>query len=106
MNELQRIADQLRRAWQGEAWSGPSLCDALEGVTAEQAVQRPVKNGHSIWELVLHLTTWNNVARRRFEGELFEVSEAEDWPPIGYTSEAAWKISLADLEQANNNLSE
>jgi uncharacterized damage-inducible protein DinB len=104
MSELQRIADQLRLSWQGEAWSGPSLRETLEGVTAAQAVEKPLKNGHSIWELVLHLTTWSKVARRRFQGEVFEVSEAEDWSAVGYTSEAAWQIALADLEQANNDL--
>jgi uncharacterized damage-inducible protein DinB len=104
MSELARIADQLRRSWQGEAWSGPSVREALAGVTAAQAMQRPVKEAHSIWDLVLHLTTWSNVARRRFGGELVEVTEAEDWPPIGYTSEGAWQIALADLQQANNDL--
>ncbi|MCU1306907.1 MAG: DinB family protein [Acidobacteriaceae bacterium] len=104
MNELQRIADQIRRSWQGEAWSGPSVRETLEGVTAAHAVQKPLKNGHSIWELVLHLTTWSKVARRRFEGESFEVTEAEDWPPVGDSGEGAWRIALADLEQANNDL--
>jgi uncharacterized damage-inducible protein DinB len=104
MNELQRIADQLRGSWQGEAWSGPSVRDTLEGVTAFQAVQKPVNNAHSIWELVLHLITWTNVARRRLQGELFEVSEAEDWPAVGETNESAWQNALANLKQANNDL--
>jgi uncharacterized damage-inducible protein DinB len=104
MSELLRIADQLRRSWQGDAWSGPSLRETLEGVTAAKAVEKPVKNGHSIWELVLHLTAWSKVAQRRFQGELVEVTEAEDWPPVSYTSEAAWQIALADLEKANNDL--
>jgi uncharacterized damage-inducible protein DinB len=104
MSELRRIADQLRRSWQGEAWSGPSLRDTLEEVTAFQAVQKPVDNGHSIWELVQHLTTWTEVARRRFQGELFEVSEAEDWPAVGDTDERAWQSALAKLEQANDDL--
>jgi uncharacterized damage-inducible protein DinB len=104
MSELQRITDQLRRSWQGEAWSGPSVRDTLEGITAVQAVQQPVKNTHSIWELVLHLTTWTNVTRRRFQGELFEVSEAEDWPAVGETNESAWRDAVAKLAQANNDL--
>jgi uncharacterized damage-inducible protein DinB len=104
MSELQRITDQLRRSWQGEAWSGPSVRDTLDGVSASQAVQKPVKNAHSIWQLVLHLTTWTNVTRRRFQGELFEVSEAEDWPAVGETSESSWRSALAALEQANKEL--
>jgi len=33
MNETGRIADQLKRAFYGEAWHGPSVREALDGVT-------------------------------------------------------------------------
>jgi uncharacterized damage-inducible protein DinB len=104
MSELNRIADQLRRAWQGEAWHGPSLQEALRDVSANQASQKHVANAHSIWQLVLHLTTWTNVARRRFEGELVNVVEAEDWPAVAETSDAAWQTALTTLEKANQDL--
>ncbi|MCU1285086.1 MAG: DinB superfamily protein [Acidobacteriales bacterium] len=104
MGELDRITDQLRRAWKGEAWHGPSLSEVLEGVTSTQAQQKPVSGAHSIWELVLHLTTWTNVARRRFEGELFEVSESEDWPPMSRTNPEDWAAALGQLNRANESL--
>ena len=53
--ELKRLEEQLRRAHEGEAWHGPSLLEALAGVSAEQAAARPIAGAHSIWELVLHL---------------------------------------------------
>src|SRR6267378_3569421 len=37
MKETDRIVDQLRRAYEGEAWHGPSVREVLEGVTASQA---------------------------------------------------------------------
>ena len=52
-SEAARIADQLRRAFDGEAWHGDSLFEILKGVSAKQAAARPVANAHSIWELVL-----------------------------------------------------
>jgi uncharacterized damage-inducible protein DinB len=104
MNELGRIADQFRRAWKGEAWHGPSLNEVLQGVTSAQAQQKPVSGAHSIWELVLHLTTWADVARRRLAGELFEVTESEDWPSVNRTTPEDWTQALEQLNRANQSL--
>lgn len=53
--ELMRLDEQLRRAFEGDAWHGPSVLEALDGVSASQAAARPLDSVHSIWELVLHL---------------------------------------------------
>jgi len=42
MSETALIADQLRRAFYGEAWHGDSLFEILKGVGAERAAERPV----------------------------------------------------------------
>lgn len=107
MTELAMMADQLKRAYEGPAWSGPSLLELLGSVTAEQAAARPVPSGHTIWELVAHIVVWEAVATRRLQGEAYrEYSGAEDWPPVGETSEAAWKALLAKLKQSNSTLRE
>ena len=64
MSEATRIADQLRRAFHGEAWHGPALLELLKGVPSEEAARRPLPKAHSIWEIVLHVGAWENVARR------------------------------------------
>ena len=104
MSEVDRIADQLRRAYEGEAWHGPPLKQILAGVTAEQAARRPVANAHTIWELVLHIAVWESVVRRRLAGEVTDPSPEQDWPPVRDTSEAAWKKALADLEHGHLQL--
>src|SRR5713101_5726556 len=58
MTEIERILDQLKRAYEGNAWYGPSLREVLAGITAEQARARPLHNAHSIWELVHHVAAW------------------------------------------------
>lgn len=58
MSKSGQIADELRRAFYGEAWHGDSLFEILRGVTAAQAAARPITNAHSIWELVLHISAW------------------------------------------------
>jgi hypothetical protein len=40
---------------EGEAWQGPSVLEALEGVSAKQAATHPIAGAYSIRELVLHL---------------------------------------------------
>ena len=37
MTEIERILDQLQRAYEGNAWHGPSVREVLTGITAAQA---------------------------------------------------------------------
>src|ERR1035441_6101142 len=94
-SEAARIADQLRRAFDGEAWHGDSLFEILEGVTAAQAAARPIAGAHTIWELVLHIVAWDGAVLRRLGGAAVELSDAQNFPPVRDTSEAAWRGALA-----------
>lgn len=92
MSEAERIADQLRRAVDGQAWHGPSLREALDGVAAKQAAAKPLAGAHSIWQITLHIGVWGSVPRRRMHGEsVVKITPAEDWPSVADTSEAAWQ---------------
>jgi uncharacterized damage-inducible protein DinB len=106
MTEIGRILDQLKRAYEGNAWHGPSVREALTGVTAQQAHARPLQNAHSIWELVHHIAVWENVGRRRLEGDRAEIdiSSPEDWPPADDMSEAAWEQAKAALDRGHEAL--
>ena len=53
MTEIERILDQLKRAYEGNAWHGPSVSEALAGVNAAQAHARPLANAHSIGNLCI-----------------------------------------------------
>lgn len=104
MREAERIADQFRRAHEGEAWHGPSLRELLQDVTAEQASARPVAGAHSIRELVLHVAAWERVARRRLEGEAAQIyNTPEDWPAED-PSEDGWRAALKRLREENAKL--
>lgn len=101
MSEVRRIADQLRRAFEGQAWHGDSLMETLRDVTAERAAAKPVANLHSIWEIVLHIAFWEDVSRRRAEGEVFSVELEDGWKTVTDSSEAAWQKTLEDLQRGN-----
>ena len=107
MSEIQRILDQLDRAFQGDAWHGPSVRKLLEGLTANHAAAKPVPGGHSIWEIVQHMTTWQDVVRRRLGGEVIGALPPElDWPPVPNPSETAWRQAVEDLTQSKQQLRE
>jgi uncharacterized damage-inducible protein DinB len=106
MTEIERILDQLKRAYEGNAWHGPSVREALAGVTAQQAHARPIANAHSIWELVHHIAVWEGAGRRRLEGDraAIDISSPDDWPPANDTSEAAWERAKAALDRGHEAL--
>jgi uncharacterized damage-inducible protein DinB len=108
MTEIERILDQLKRAYEGNAWHGPSVREALAGVTAAKAHARPLNNAHSICELTQHIAVWEDVGRRRLEGDraAIEISSPEDWPPTDDTSETAWEQAKAALDRGHEALRE
>ena len=108
MTEIERILDQLKRAYEGNAWHGPSVSEALAGVNAAQAHARPLANAHSIRELVHHIAVWENVGRRRLQGDRaqIEISSLEDWPSADDRSEAAWVQAKAALDRGHEALRE
>jgi len=104
MTETVRLADQIRRAFEGNAWHGDSVLELLTGVDAKTAAAHPIKNAHSIWELLLHITTWDDVVRRRAGGEAIEPSHEQNFPPVREVSEAAWRQAVEFAKQTHNEL--
>jgi uncharacterized damage-inducible protein DinB len=104
MTELERISDQIRRAYEGEAWHGPAVKEVLADVTAEMAVRRPIAGAHSIWELVHHIAAWTDIVRRRISGEDVQVTTEVDWPPVSNSSNEAWNESLQRLDRSQREL--
>jgi uncharacterized damage-inducible protein DinB len=106
MNEIERIIDQIQRAYDGDAWHGSPLRTILADVSAETASAQPIREAHSIRELVRHITFWYDGVRRRIGGEVVEADEVEQWPGAIEAGEGAWQQELADLERAHAALVE
>jgi uncharacterized damage-inducible protein DinB len=103
-DERTRLAEQFQRAQIDGPWHGPSLAQVLEGIDAELALRRPIPSAHNIWEIVLHISGWEDVVRRRIEGEAADEPDEGDWPEVRETSEEAWRATLATLAARNERL--
>jgi len=104
-SEIRRLEDQLRRAFEGEAWHGPGLMELLADVTAEEAAARPIANAHTIWELTLHLASTYGLVNRRLRGNHAPLTPEQDWPPQpGKPDAQEWLVALNGLRSAHQDL--
>jgi uncharacterized damage-inducible protein DinB len=104
MSQITFIVDQLRRAFAGDAWHGPALMEILAEVDAASAAARPISKAHTIWELTLHITAWDNVILRLIDGEAASPTDEENFPKVKDSSEPAWRATLANLQSQHQEL--
>ncbi|HEY6328501.1 MAG TPA: DinB family protein [Blastocatellia bacterium] len=104
MTETERIKDQLKRAFEGEAWHGPSVKEVLAGLDAQTATRKPIPNAHSIMELVHHMAGWADVVRQRIDGHIVKEPAAGNFPRMAVANPENWNSSLEWLESTYNEL--
>ena len=104
MTEAGLIADQLRRAFEGDAWHGPALLELLQDVDAATAAAKPLLDVHSIWELVLHVAAWDGAACRRLGGEAVQLTGKANFPVVPKPTEPAWRKAVAHAKRTHDVL--
>jgi uncharacterized damage-inducible protein DinB len=104
MKTSERLARALARQHNGEPWHGPSRAAILADVTWQEAAWQPPGGGNSIWALVLHMRAWTREVLARAKGGVPGAPAEGDFPPVPTPSAAAWKETLASLEQAHVEL--
>ncbi len=97
MSETARLADLVMQVMDGDPWHGSNVVSLLEGVSHQVAAARPAAGGHSIWELVLHMTGWTDEVRARLAGRRAGDPIGGDWPEVTDVSQAAWARAVAAL---------
>ena len=102
--EVAGIADQLRRAFNGSAWHGPAMLELLEDVDAGTAAARPLADVHSIWELVMHVEVWDEVAMVRLGGKKCQPTGTDNFPLVPKVTEAAWRKAVTEAKRAHDTL--
>ena len=100
MSEVKRIRVLIRTIYRGRAWHGPAIRELLDGVSAPVAAAHPVPGAHSIWELVLHMTYWRQIATAALDGGPVDEHPPTDvdWPAVDTVNPGAWQQALDGLE--------
>jgi uncharacterized damage-inducible protein DinB len=113
MSRATRLARHIERTVTGPMWHGPALEDVLDSVTHAHAAARPIPNAHSIWELVLHVTAWAEIARARLHGQSTgDPAPEQDWPPMPESTsgsdpanlDSAWQSALNRMRESYRDL--
>jgi uncharacterized damage-inducible protein DinB len=104
VSEVERLRRELHATLDGDPWYGSAVLRILDGVDAAMAAAYPVNGGHSIWELVVHMTSWANEVRRRLEGGKHGDPAEGDWPAVRTKSPDAWSAALSSLRQSHADL--
>jgi uncharacterized damage-inducible protein DinB len=104
---LSELATDLRRIYEGNAWHGPAVLDALDGVTAEQAARRPLADAHSIYEVTHHIAAWMGEVTSRVRGNKPGMPADGDFPSLKtVVDDAAWSDVRALLRRRQAELIE
>jgi uncharacterized damage-inducible protein DinB len=92
------LATRIERSVTGPMWHGQALTELLTSVPHERAAAKPIAGAHSIWEIVLHVTAWTEIALLRLTGQATGDPPPErDWPPVTDTSADAWRRAVDGL---------
>jgi hypothetical protein len=94
------LLEALDQAYSPRAWHGTALRGSLRRLDAKQALWRPGKGRHNVWEIVLHCAYWKYAVRRRITGEKtgsfpYKGSNWIKLPKVA--DEKAWKATVALL---------
>src|SRR6266699_138715 len=93
-----QLSNHIKRAVSGPMWHGAALDELLAQVSCEQAAARPIPGAHSIWEIVLHVAAWAEIALARVHGDRTGApTPAQDWPPLpasGSDPAVGWHAAL------------
>jgi len=101
------LLEVFDQAYKAPAWHGTPLKGTLRGVSARDALWRPARGRHCIWDLVLHTAYWKCMVRRRLlrDAEIAFPREGHNWfDPPRPANDAAWKRDRALLDEQHRLL--
>ena len=100
------LAELLRKGHSSNPWYGPATADLLADVSPSMATEKPVADGHSIWEIVLHMTGWQREVARRLRGATPSLPDEGDWPEPPAAGQEAWDQAQAALRESLEQLAD
>lgn len=90
-------------------YGGPTAVGSLRGIPAKQALWKPAKKRHSIWELALHIAYWDYAVRNKLiDGESGKFPRTpSNWAEVDpKAGEKGWKEDKKLVSDEHNLLVE
>ncbi len=100
--EIRSFILLLDEGFNKAAWHGPNLLGSLRGLSVQQLLFRPRKDGHNIWELAVHCAYWKYAVRNRIisgKRNAFPLEGSNFFRRDLGLNLADWKKDLALLKQ-------
>jgi len=98
------IVNEIKKAFNGDAWHGNHVMQTLNNVAPEKAFQYFIPNAHSIAEIALHLTSWTEEVSSRLSGNLAAEPAMGDWPAVEEKNPQSWEKIIFNFKVANEEL--
>ena len=103
-SDFDALRDDLRQVYDGDPWHGSPITAVLKDVDAKTAARRSIPNGHTIWELVLHMTGWTREVTSRVRGN-DAGNPPQDWPAQPKKpTDTEWRTAQNELRAAHEDL--
>jgi uncharacterized damage-inducible protein DinB len=107
LSDVRRLSNFISRTVSGPMWHGPAISELLGGVNALDAASHPIPNAHSIWEIVLHMASWAEIAHARLgKKPVPDPTPEQDWPEVTSQSNKDWQEAMNRLYKAYRTLAE
>ena len=106
MSEIDRITAHYDEVMHGSAWHGDPAWQILEGISPEVASTRTVPEAHTIWEIVMHMIFWEEVATDRLAGKRAGLIEERNFPAMPEATLDNWSKTLDELRDSNRRFRE
>lgn len=103
---LKHIVHQLLEIQHGKLWIGSSYESKLKGIDEELVFTRPLKNLHSIAEIISHLTLWRTEAILKIRtGEGSKTDDCEEnWLPNQRLRTKGWTQIKSEYDHSLSEL--
>lgn len=99
--------DSFHQLYEKGAWFGDTYMEKLQDITQDEAFTPPMKDVHSIAELVSHVIYWRTPIIKRLKGEKDyapSMESPDNWVPLEKLKAKGWKKLLEEFEASQKEL--
>lgn len=101
MSEIARLQQLLQQTYDGNCFHGDSIAQIFSSVDVGGATWKPAGAAHSIWQIVQHMTAWQNVIRERLTSPtLVTLNDEQNYPAVPEATLEHWSATLDGFREA------